>query len=398
VKGLRKMTKVYGAGSRSGKDNVLFAEDNGKESKDFTNRTAMEASYERKAFKYNTMVPLVGAGYNVDDGFFIGGGFIHTNHGFLKEPYSSTHMVLAKVAFLTGSWSFLYKGDHRSVFGNWGFNNELHIDAPQFLFNFYGQGNESTRDIAEDPLFYRFDLDQIRYFPSIKRTWNEASEFRIGPTYQYVDPRKNNERFSGDGTIIDSTTFDQQQFVGAKATYDIDNVDNKMIPKRGVRFNTEIAYNKGITISETEYTKVNAELSLYIPLEFLPEGMTIALRAGASHIVGDYRVFQASALGGDNEFRGIRRDRYNGRSSAYGNTDLRFRVARIRTAFIPFDLGGLAHFDVGRVWLDGEESDLWHKSYGFGAWVGILDKVAIRGVWSKSDDDELFVLGLGFFY
>ena len=157
-------------------------------------------------------------------------------------------------------------------------------------------------------------------------------------------------------------------------------------------------YNKGITVSETEYTKAKAEIALYVPLEFLPEGMTIAVRGGASHIVGDYEVYQASVLGGYRELRGIRRDRFNGRSSAYGNADLRFRIVRVRNAFIPFDLGGLAHYDAGRVWLDGETSNIWHSSYGFGGWLGILDKVALRGVYSKSDDDEFFVFGIGFFY
>ena len=76
----------------------------------------------------------------MDDGVFIGGGFIHTNHGFNKEPYKSRHTLLGKVAFLTGSWNFKYVGDHRKVFGNWDFQNELHVDAPNFLFNFLWAG------------------------------------------------------------------------------------------------------------------------------------------------------------------------------------------------------------------------------------------------------------------
>ena len=43
-------------------------------------------SYDRRAFKYDRLAPIVFGNYNVDDGFFIGGGFYYQKEGFRKAP------------------------------------------------------------------------------------------------------------------------------------------------------------------------------------------------------------------------------------------------------------------------------------------------------------------------
>ena len=397
VKGWRKRTWVYSAGNKLRNDNLEF-ELASKEAKDLSNNETLDASYDRKSFVYNTTMPIVSLGYNPDDGVFLGGGVLHTDHGFMKEPFSSRYSIAGKAAMLTGSWDFKFTSTHTDVLGRWDLSNELTVQAPNFLFNFYGLGNESVRDINQPDNFYRFELDQVSFFPSLQHSWDQASHFRVGPTYQYFDPRRNRERFSNQSDAITQDIFDIRQFLGIKAEYQMYNADNSMVPHRGVGFNGELAYVKGITVQETEYLKAKAEFKMYTPLEFLPDGVVLALRVGASHLIGDYEVYQASTIGGYKEFRGVRRDRYAGRTAVYANSDLRVRLFRVGNNFVPFDIGGLAHFDLGRVWQNNEDSFLIHHSYGFGGWIGILDLIAIQGTWSKSDDDELFVFGLGFFF
>lgn len=397
VMGWRNRTKVYSAGSKREKNNVVLVSAS-KEVKDYSDSESMEASYDRKAFKYNTTAPVLDFGYNADDGIFIGGGIQRTDHGFLKDPYKSRYRVSAKGAFLTGAWSFNYSGSHKDVFGKWDFFSELSVEAPNYLFNFYGLGNESVRKVGESSDFYRFELNQVRYNPTLQRSWNDVEHFRVGPTYQYVDPLENRERFPDQSDALTNDVFDIRQFLGVKAEYHFYNADNALIPQRGMGIDAELGYNKGITVLETEYVNAKLEVKWYTPLEFLPKGIVLAVRGGASHIIGDFEVYQAATLSGYKQFRGVRRDRYAGRTSAYGNAELRFRLFSIGNNILPFDLGGLAHYDVGRVWYDNEDSDLIHTSYGFGGWIGVLDKVAIQGTWSKSDDDELFTVGMGFFF
>ena len=48
--------------------------------------------------------------------------------------------------------------------------------------------------------------------------------------------------------------------------------------------------------------------------------------------------------------------------------------------------------DVGRVWLEGEDSDTWHWSYGGGLWWAPWDLMnAIRVVYFTSDDECAFI-------
>jgi hypothetical protein len=61
--------------------------------------------------------------------------------------------------------------------------------------------------------------------------------------------------------------------------------------------------------------------------------------------------------------------------------------------------GVLGGFDYGRVWLDGENSNKWHKSYGGGLWLNGLGVITARLTYFKSESDPVriaFGLGFGF--
>ena len=82
-------------------------------------------SYDRKAFKYDLLMPLVTAAFNPDDGIFFGGGFAYTKQGWRKEPFASQHTFKAIGAFATGSYQFDYAGDYTDVFGKWDLNTAV---------------------------------------------------------------------------------------------------------------------------------------------------------------------------------------------------------------------------------------------------------------------------------
>ena len=54
--------------------------------------------------------------------------------------------------------------------------------------------------------------------------------------------------------------------------------------------------------------------------------------------------------------------------------------------------------DVGRVWLDGENSTRWHNAYGAGLYFAPLDYLVITGNYGISDDDEVFTIQFGFLF
>ncbi|MBG6133545.1 hypothetical protein IWQ47_004957 [Aquimarina sp. EL_43] len=62
---------------------------------------------------------------------------------------------------------------------------------------------------------------------------------------------------------------------------------------------------------------------------------------------------------------------------------------------MPLQLGVFGGYDIGRVWLDGEDSDRWHDSVGGGIWLNAMDTIGGQlGVFS-SDDGLRFTFGFG---
>ena len=94
--------------------------------------------------------------------------------------------------------------------------------------------------------------------------------------------------------------------------------------------------------------------------------------------------------------RGLRKNRFAGNDSAYASVGLLQRVGKL-SLVIPGRWGIVVRGDTGRVWLDGEDSNVWHWSYGGGLWWAPWDlSTAVRVVYFTSDDDSLFYFLMGF--
>jgi hemolysin activation/secretion protein len=125
---------------------------------------------------------------------------------------------------------------------------------------------------------------------------------------------------------------------------------------------------------------------------------TLALRAGGKRVFGLYPFQDAAFIGGSDTLRGLRPQRYAGEGSVYVSTELRVRLGRIRI-LLPSEIGILGLFDVGRVFVKGESSDLWHHGVGGGLWVAILkpeNTVSLAFAHSEGDTRVYFRAGVGF--
>ena len=67
-----------------------------------------------------------------------------------------------------------------------------------------------------------------------------------------------------------------------------------------------------------------------------------------------------------------------------------------RNSVLPMDVGIVGGYDTGRVWLDGENSDLWHHSTTIGLWLDVLGAAILQPYYSINDDADSFSLMLGF--
>ena len=127
--------------------------------------------------------------------------------------------------------------------------------------------------------------------------------------------------------------------------------------------------------------------------------MVLATKIGGEAILGDdFELYHAAQLGGGKNLRGFRRERFTGKYSVFHTTDLRLRLGKFKTSFIPLKYGITGGVDYGRVWLDDDNSDKWHSSAGGSFWISGLETfTANLGYYGSSDGGRIsFVLGFAF--
>ena len=112
----------------------------------------------------------------------------------------------------------------------------------------------------------------------------------------------------------------------------------------------------------------------------------------------EYPFFEAAFVGGAATVRGLREDRYAGDASAYGNAELRVRLGRF-FVLLPGDYGVFGLADVGRVFLEGESSDVWHTGVGGGFWFAFLEPAnTITVALASGDGRTALYVRAGFAY
>src|SRR4030095_7423643 len=127
-------------------------------------------------------------------------------------------------------------------------------------------------------------------------------------------------------------------------------LDNISFPSRGGDFEFSIGARTSLSGPTISHGLLSAGGTLYIPLD-ISGVFVLATHVQADKILGDYEFFHALTLGGPNQLRGFRTDRFAGDSRFFHNTDLRLKLFRAG-GMLPFSLGVFGSFDYGRVWYE----------------------------------------------
>jgi hypothetical protein len=147
--------------------------------------------------------------------------------------------------------------------------------------------------------------------------------------------------------------------------------------------------------AEETFARIRGEGVAYLPAN-LPLEPVLALRAGGERLFGRYPFHEAASIGGADSLRGLLRQRYIGDASAWGNAELRLLLFRRDRSLVP-RVGAFGLFDVGRVFLDGESSGVWHTGVGAGLFVSLLDpKNVVSVAFARSEGRLAFHLQGGF--
>ncbi len=362
-------------------------------------------SYNRKEkhyeFNYGFVFPSIS--FNPDDGLLLGGLASFTNYSFKKEPYSTNHNFGVQFSGATNGFQFTYQGNYIDVMGPWDLQIDGLIRTPLYTSNFYGLGNETVN--LEDEIdvdYHRLRQSNYSLFVALmKRQY--SSYFAFGPEFESTEVDLTSDRFIATvAEDLNPAIFDGVNYLGLKMVFDYQNIDNAAYPNRGLGLVVNGGWKMELSDNSRNFPYISAALSIYQKID--KDGVLVfATRIGGEQIFNDkYEFFQAAKLGGlgpESNIRGFRRDRFMGQSSFYHNTDLRLQVLASRNRAIPFVLGVFGGFDYGRVWQDGDGSDLWHTSIGGGVFISPFNVSTISiGVFRGDDAKSRITIGGGFFF
>lgn len=374
---------------------------------EFTTYGMQEYGYNYQEYAFDFIAPALAFSFNQDDGVFLGGGFSLTKHGFRKYPYAANHRFTANVATSKLSYNFIYEGEFIHLIGKTDLLLDIAVQSPNFQTNFFGLGNETTRE--GDDRFHDVRKDLYSLNPIVRYRLFQNSELRLGPTFELVDVRETEGKFisTPQAGLVDSD-FATFKILGLKSSYEYNTVDDENFPRRGLNFEAGGHFTHNLDDDDPLF-KLDLSASGYHTIK--NTDITLATRLGVERNFGDFRFFQANTLGDAGvffesntgvfdkaNFRGVLRDRFSGKSIFYQNTEVRSKLLEINSYFIPGTLGFLGLFDHGRVWVPNENSSTWHYAVGGGLWYNFFDRVVLSVTYGNSDVDDAFSVVLGFLF
>jgi outer membrane translocation and assembly module TamA len=276
--------------------------------------------------------------------------------------------------------------DITDVIGKWNFAGDLEVNTP-LIYEYYGRNNRLI-DVMPDIV----QMNNFVYEPSLRLHSKTLSQF--------IDLRLKGQHVNFEQTTKTHLTDDElksQSIIGAGAKYLLADLDNKLNPHHGIQISGEVVWQKSVRSNAINYVFVKPELRLFFPLIFMPRQTTVGFRTGFQTNLGSASFFQANFLNGFENFRGIARNRFAGKTISYNNLDVRVSLFKVPNKIIPFDFGILAHVDAAKSWQE-DGANLWHTSYGGGGFIKVLDFLMLVGTVSVSESDQTFVFGTKFFF
>ena len=310
--------------------------------------------------------PVLWSSISPDVGLFIGAGLSSTDYAFRKFPYSSRHLYRVGYATTASTFRAEYQGEWR--WENSGIHTNILARASGIeILRFYGFGNETPNNGDRD--FFKIQHDQFLLEPSITLPFGKRVELTVGPRAQFSRLDENDNRFIN--TLPDLYGAGEFGQVGGRMALDIDTRDVPAAARSGIHLQAEGTLYPSIWDVVSTFGKVRGELSTYLSAS-TPLYPTLALRVGGEKVFGDLVPFhEAAYVGGRNNLRGWDEQRFAGESAVFGNAEVRLHLFRAKI-LLPTNVGIFGLADIGRVYLDGENSDEWHTGFGGGLSFGVF--------------------------
>ena len=262
-------------------------------------------------------------------------------------------------------------------------------------YRFFGLGNETVRSDPDE-----LDLSRVdRQILTLESELRWAPDDRLALTGGALMQLDWHSESGNEGRLIaleNPYGFEDLFQVGIKTGMEWDGRDHDWFPTRGTRLEVEAVFFPDLTEIRSRYGWLagSAEVFLQAPI---PTSPVLALEVGGKKVWGDYPYLSAAYLGGADNLRGAPDDRYAGDAMVFAKSEIRLEVGALRSV-VPGQYGVHGMTDVGRVYLDGEDSDRWHWGHGGGLWFSFLRQHTplISVTYADSGGSARLLAALGF--
>jgi hypothetical protein len=326
-----------------------------------------------------------------DAGLFVGGSLIRTGYGFRQYPYQDlTRLTLAYGArtqkpHVEADVEFPLRGQR--IMGR------LHgLATGARVHRFYGFGNETS---GTEPL-ERYEAFGAEYLIDGTVIVRLAPHFTgsLGAQFALKDPTRNL------GTeLADQAPYGFERFtsLALNAGLEWDGRDDPNWPRRGGTLHVAGSLFPQTGSVQDPFGKAEVSGSTYLTAEDLPFSPTLALQVRGQKVWGDFPYMEGATVGGSRSLRGFPEGRFLGDASLSAGSELRVHVGGL-PKILPGSWGITVAGEVGRVWWQNEDSDLWRKSLGGGLWASIIDEFTLTLSMARSDEGTRFLYGGGGFH
>lgn len=285
------------------------------------------------------------------------------NYGFIRKSMYINYVGLFPHAF--GKWDFLLKGKYDIVAAE----------------NFYGVGNETRDSTGTGKQYYNVFSRRFYAGAAVNLMIAGVHHIDVSLFYQDIKINRDSSSFIQDKQSM-LPVFTSRKFAGLAAGYNYRNVNDLLIPTKGIDFNISAGYIMSAEKWNNSFFKGMSAFSVYVPLGKL---LGFASRVGGASMTGDAPYYYLNKLGGNVNLRGYTRERFYGRTIFYNNHEIRL-IANTRNIVFNGKAGVFGFLDNGRVWQPGENSDKWHIGYGGGVLISPFNKFVLIGTYGLSED------------
>jgi hypothetical protein len=377
VRSLRKATSIHdnkqNAFTKSSETKLQLSSDTGVHSFKWDG----QLKYDRKYIK-----PIVF--YNNEDRIYAGLAFTSKKYSWRKDPIASIQYFDVKYSIPQNALSTTYESVFTELIGKWNLVSHVNYDAVRWT-NFFGLGNNTIR-ITDDRDYYRMRSREFFATAGLERIIRKKHLISFMPHFQMVDVINDTARFVSKtlGGAEPKGLFEMQRYAGAGIRYVFQATNNLFLPTKGIGFSLAAEYTANLKDRSKSFGRYASEVKIYVPVS---RKLGFTFKGGGSTMTGTPDFYQYNRIGGSRTLRGHQRDRYYGTSTFYNQNELRW-ITDARTFLFNGKFGIFGLYDIGRVWIENEKSDIWHASVGGGVIVSVFNKITFAGSYAISKDDR----------